>query len=116
MGLFARFPKLTAWVIVLAVVSVGTLCAVQGLRALEPGAPPYLSHVQGIVVAVQAGGAFAVRVPGHAGQPGNNLWFHVAHGAHISLAHLQRHLQEHAPTDVYYQSQRQGLPLAWVAD
>lgn len=116
MGLFARFPKLAAWVMVLALVGVGTLSAWQGLRALEPGAPSHLSHIQGVVVAVRAGGEFAVRVPSHSGHPGNTLWFQVAHGARISLAHLQRHLRERAPTDVYYQDQRQGLSLAWVAD
>lgn len=119
MGLLARFPKLAAWVIVLLLVGVGTLCALRGLRALEPGAPPHLSHVQGIVIAVRTSGEFAVRVVGHAsrsGHAGNTLWFHVAQGARISLAHLQRHLQERAPTDVFYLDQRQGLPLAWVAD
>jgi hypothetical protein len=116
MGLFARFPKLAAWVMMLVLVSVGTLCALQGLRALEPDAPPHLNHVQGIVVAVRAGSKFAVRVPGHAGHTENTLWFQVAQGARISLAHLQRHLRERVPTDVYYQNQRQGLPLAWIAD
>jgi len=119
MGLLARFPKFAAWVIVLLLVGVGTLCALRGLRALEPGAPPHLNHIQGIVVAVRAGGDFAVRVADHAGRTGhtgNTLWFHVAQGARVSLAHLQRHLQERAPTDVFYLDQRQGLPLAWIAD
>ncbi len=39
MGLLARFPRLAAWIMALALVSMGTLCAIQGLRALEPGAP-----------------------------------------------------------------------------
>ena len=112
MGLLARYPRLAAWIMTLALVSVGTLCAIQGLRALEPVAPTHLDHAHGIIVAMQAGERFAMRVPGHAG----NVWFQVARGAHISLAHILRHLQEHAPTDVYYQDQRQGMPLAWVAD
>jgi len=53
-----------------------------------------------------------VRVPGHA----KMVWFRIAQGAPISLAHIQRHMQEHAPTDVFYLDQPQGLPLAWVAD
>lgn len=112
MGLLARFPRLAAWVVVLALVSVGTLCALQGLRALEPGTPSHLDHIHGIVVAMQEGDRFAVRVPGHA----TMVWFRIAQGAPISLAHIERHMQEHAPTDVFYQDQQNGMPLAWVAD
>jgi hypothetical protein len=108
MGLLARFPRLAAWVVVLALVSMGTVCALQGLRALEPETPQRLDHIHGVVVAMQSGDRFAVRVPGHA----SAIWFRIAPGAHISLAHIQRHLQEHAPTDVYYQDRRQGTPLA----
>lgn len=112
MRLLARFPRLAAWVMALALVGMGTLCALQGLRALDPGVPSRLEHVHGIIVAMRAGDRFAMRVPGHTG----NVWFRVANGAHISLAHVLRHLQEHAPTDVYYQDQQQGPPLAWIAD
>lgn len=112
MSLFARFPRLTAWVLVLALLGMGTLCALQGLRALDSSAPPRLDFVHGTIVAIQAPDRFAVRVSGHTG----NIWFRVAHGAHISLAHIQRHLRERAPTDIYYQDQQQGMPLAWIAD
>lgn len=112
MRLLARFPRITAWLMVLALLSVTTFGAVQGLHALKPGAPEHLEHVHGSIVAIRAGQVFAVRVPGHAGI----LWFGVAHGAHISLAHLRRHLHEQAPTDVFYQEQRQGQLLAWIAD
>lgn len=112
MGLFARFPRLAAWVIVLALLGMGTLCALQGLRMLEPDAPPRLEHVHGVIVAMRGDDEFAVRAPGHTG----TIWFRVAHGAPISLAHVQRHLQEHAPTDVYYQDQQGDMPLAWIAD
>lgn len=112
MGLLVRFPRLAAWVVVVALVGVGTLCALQGLRVLEPETPSHLDHMHGIVVAMQAGGRFAVRVPGHA----KMVWFRIALGAPISLAHVERHMQEHAPTDVFYLDQPEGLPLAWVAD
>lgn len=112
MGLLARFPRIAAWLVVLALVGMGTLCALQGLRALEPQTPERLEHVHGIVVAMRAGDQFAVRAPGHVGI----IWFRIASGARISLAHLERHLQEHASTDVYYLDQGQDMPLAWVAD
>jgi hypothetical protein len=68
--------------------------------------------MKGIVPAMRGSDAFAARIPGHAGV----VWFHIARGAHISLAHLQRHMREQAPTDIYYEAQRQGALLAWIAD
>jgi hypothetical protein len=112
MGLLVRFPRLAAWMVVLVLVGVGTLGALQGLQALEPEIPSHLDHIHGTVVAMRAGDRFAVRVQDHT----RMVWFRIAQGAPISLAHIQRHLQEHAPTDVYYQDQGKGLPLAWVAD
>ena len=112
MRLAARFPRVTAWLMTLALVGLVTLCAVQGLRALEPGAPAHLDHVQGTITAVHGGDVFAVRAPGRS----RVIWFRVAHGAHISLAHLRRHLHERATTDVYYQDQPHEPLLAWIAD
>ncbi|HEX8995726.1 MAG TPA: hypothetical protein VF812_06825 [Ktedonobacterales bacterium] len=112
MSLPARFPRLSAWLLALALVSVATLGAVQGLHALEPGMPPHMEHMHGVITAIRGGDVFAVRAPGHAGVE----WLRIARGAHISLAHLQRHMREHAPTDIYYQEQQQGPPLAWIAD
>lgn len=112
MNLPARFPRVAAWLVVLALLGIATLCALQGLRALEPSAPARLEHVHGIITAMRGEDDFAVHVPGHVGVE----WFRIAPGAHISLAHLQRHMHEQAPTDVYYQSERHGLLLAWIAD
>jgi len=112
MNLPARFPRLSAWLVTLALVSLTTLGALQGLRAFEPSEPPQMEYAHGVVVALRGGDEFAIRIPGHAGLE----WFQVARGAHISFAHLERHLHERAPTDVYYQEERHGPPLAWVAD
>lgn len=108
----ARFSTGAAWLIVLALVGLLTLGALLGLRALEPSAPSHLDHAHGVIVAVKGADMFAVREAGHS----SPVWFRIARGAPISLAHLRRHLAEHAPTDVFYQDQRQGAPLAWVAD
>ena len=112
MTLIARYPRFAAWVVSLALVGAGTFGGVLGLRAMEPVLPAHLAHAHGVVVALRPNGLFAVQVPGQA----SLLWFRPAPGAPISLAHLRRHLREHAPTDVYYQPQQQGVPLAWEAD
>lgn len=112
MNLPARFPKLTAWLVTLALLSLATLGALQGLRLLEPSEPQRLEDARGVVVAMRGEDTFALRIPGHAGLE----WFRVARGAHISLAHLQRHMHERAATVVFYQEEPHGMPLAWVAD
>ena len=109
----ARFPRFSAWLVSLALVAAGTLGSIFGLRALQPDVPAHLGHVHGLIVAVEANGMFAVSLPGRK----NRIWFKPAPGSSISLAHLLRHLHEHAPTDIYYQLiQQQGVLLAWVAD
>ncbi len=112
--MFARFPRFSAWVVVLALIAVGTAGGVLGLRAMQPTAPANLAHVHGIIVSVQNNGTFAVQLPGAKSM----LWFRIAPGAPISLDHLRRHLHERAPTDIYYQTQirLRGMFLAWEAD
>ena len=116
MRLIARFPRLAAWVVSLALIAVGTWGGIFGLQALEPVLPAHLAHVHGVIVAVRPNGWFAVQVAGRA----SLLWFRPAPGAQISLDHLRRHLHERAATDVYYQVplqfQAQGAWLAWDAD
>lgn len=111
MNVPARFPKVGAWLVILVLLGVATLGALQGLRALEPSAPTHLEHVHGVITEMRGADDFAMRIPGHAGLE----WFRVAPGAHISMAHLERHMHEQAPTDVYYQEQHGSL-LAWLAD
>lgn len=109
----SRYPRFSAWFVSLVLVATGTLGGVVGLRALQPNIPAHLGHVHGIIVAIEPNGMFAVSVPGRK----DRIWFKPAPGSTISLAHLSRHLHEHAPTDIYYQlTQQQGVLLAWVAD
>lgn len=110
--MFARYPRLAAWVVALALIGVGTFGGVQGLRAMQPALPANLAQVHGVVVAVKNGGMFAVQVPGY----NSPLWFRVAPGASISLDHLRRHLHERAGTDIFYQALPHGVLLAWDAD
>ncbi|HLW03834.1 MAG TPA: hypothetical protein VKT82_34625 [Ktedonobacterales bacterium] len=112
--MFAHYPRLAAWVVLLAFIGVGTIGGVLGLRALEPAVPANLAHVHGVVVAVRTNGTFAVQTPEY----NSPLWFAIAPGAPISLDHLRRHQREHAATDVYYQlhNRQRGAFLAWKAD
>ncbi len=103
---------IAAWLLTLVLVGAGTLGALQGLRALEPSAPARLEFAHGVIVSIRGNDEFAVRELKRSGV----VWFQIAHGSHISLAHLRRHLAEQAPTDIFYQSQPHGPPVAWLAD
>ncbi len=116
MRLLTRFPSLTAWIVTLALIGAGTLAAIRGVGMLEQSVPTHLDHMHGGIVAMSAGGLFAVEEPGQSSGHGKLIWFRVARGAHISLAHVERHLHERAPTDIYYETAAPGVLLAWVAD
>jgi hypothetical protein len=112
MGLIARFPHLSAWIVCCALIGTVTVEALLGLALGGQSLPANVDHVHGLIVAVRPTGVFALRVEGHA----EVLWFQSAAGARISLAHLWRHLRERAGTDVVYQSLRPGILVAWSAD
>jgi hypothetical protein len=111
MRLLWWFPRVTAWLATLIVIGAVSAGAVVGLRAAN-ATTAGRRHVHGLVVAVQGNDEFALA---QAGRPGRE-WFHIAPGAHISLAHLRRHLHEHAGTDVTYTVTASGALLAWTAD
>jgi hypothetical protein len=119
MSLVVRYPRIAAWLVSLMLIGGCTASGLQGLRLLRPAVPANLAHAHGVIVALRADGSFALQVPGHAGV----FWFHPAPDAPISLAHLRRHLREHAATDVFYQVEVRGarraptrLLVAWEAD
>lgn len=108
----ARWPRVAAWLVVLALVGTTTVASLWAVHQLAPLVPPGTRHAQGIVVALRPDGTFALRLAGQRAL----LWLRPAPGADISLDHLWRHMREHAPTDVTYQSERQGIAVAWSAD
>jgi hypothetical protein len=110
--LIARFPRIAAWVVACALVGAVTAEALVGLGLTQAATPQHCEHAHGVVVAMRATGQFALRV---AGRPGL-LWLQPAIGAPISLAHVWRHLREHAATDVIYSEQPHGVLIAWSAD
>ena len=112
MTLIARYPRIAAWVISLALIVALTLGGMQALKPLEPQVPAGLSHLYGVIVAVQPDSVFGLRAQGQT----KTRWFRPAPGAPISMQHLLRHLHEHAGTDVYYRATTQGVWPAWIAD
>lgn len=54
-------------------------------------------HAAGQIVAIGPGDDFVLKTAS-----GQSMAFQCAAQCHASLGHLQRHLQEHAHTDVYY--------------
>jgi len=113
MKLHARFPRFTAWLVVAALIGTTTIAAVAALHTLGSSTSLQLHHAHGVITAIQGNDEFALEVPGRP----DVEWFRVAPGAHISMAHLWRHLHERAATDVLYQvAAGPGMPLAWTAD
>ncbi|HUY76501.1 MAG TPA: hypothetical protein VMV29_06995 [Ktedonobacterales bacterium] len=112
MRLFWRFPRVTAWLATVIVIGGATAGAALGLHAAPSVSSASLRHIHGVVVSTQGNDEFALATPGRPGRE----WFHLAPGAHISMAHLRRHLHEHAGTDVTYQITASGMLIAWTAD
>src|SRR5262249_16009688 len=109
--LVVRFPQLAAWIVCLVLLAAVTLEVTAGVVLGGPAEARRAEHVHGVVVAVQPNGDFALHIGGQEG----TLWFHLAAGSAISLAHLRRHLVEHAETDVVYCVDAGGALQAWSA-
>jgi ferredoxin-NADP reductase len=107
---------LATWLVALVLVGAATLAGIAGLGVLATPLPRPVSggylHAQGEVVALGKDDTFAMRLPGQTAL----VWLRPAPGAHISMAHLRRHLSEHAETDVVYEKGPKGELLAVSAD
>lgn len=107
--------RIGAWLLVLAVVLLTTWLAIAGLSLLARPVPAGLDTAHGTILAVRGGALFEVRVTEGAGHV-RTLWFRVAPGSPISVAHLERHMTEHAATVIAYREDGHGTLWAWVAD
>lgn len=109
-------PRLAAGLVSLLLIGAGTAASLAGLQVLTPALPPSASgsytHVHGEIVAVDTDGKFAVQVPGRQSW----LWMQRAPDSRISMAHLDRHMSERAPTDVRYEVGPNGVLMAMDAD
>ncbi|MFI5272490.1 MAG: hypothetical protein ACHQ4H_05585 [Ktedonobacterales bacterium] len=112
MLVLSRVPRFAAYLVTVALVVACTAAVAMGLRTLPPPTPAHLRHAHGLVVVVTHNETFAVRV---AGKPGL-MWFRLDRDSSISMAHLERHMREQAPTDVAYEVAGSAVALAWTAD
>ena len=77
----------------LALAGVGAVAVVGPLMAHGSS----VEHEDGKVIEIGPGKDFVL-----ATESGQQLHFQCGNACHASLAHMQRHLREHAHTDVYY--------------
>ena len=116
MGTHRYASRVAAWLVSLMLVVASTAAGVAGVQALTASLPSTASgklmHVHGLIVAMGRHDTFAMRVSGRKAW----LWMRCASDTHISMAHLERHLSERAPTDVRYEVGPRGLLLAVYAD
>ncbi len=95
------FPRFTAALFVCLLIGSISLACVGGIALLGPTLHhgDNVEHVNGKIVSIGPGMDFTLQMAG------KRIFFQCSQTCHASLRHLQRHLREHAPTDVYYVQQ-----------
>ncbi len=93
------FPRIAAAICVLLLIGSLAVVAVGGVALLGPmfAHGDDVAHAQGKIVAIGPGMNFMLQTA-----TGQRLNFQCSNQCRASLGHMQRHLREHALTDVYY--------------
>jgi len=93
------FPRVAAAICVLLLIGSLALVSVGGVALLGPmfAHGDDVAHAQGKIVAIGPGMNFMLQTA-----TGQRLDFQCGDQCRASLGHMQRHLREHALTDVYY--------------
>lgn len=93
------FPRIAAAICVLLLIGSLALVSVGGVALLGPMFThgDDVAHAQGKIVAIGPGMNFMLQTA-----TGQRLDFQCSNQCRASLGHMQRHLREHALTDVYY--------------
>lgn len=93
------FPRIAAAICVLLLIGSLALVSVGGVALLGPmfAHGDDVVHAQGKIVAIGPGMNFMLQTA-----TGQRLNFQCSNQCRASLGHMQRHLREHALTDVYY--------------
>jgi hypothetical protein len=91
--------RLFAALFVIVLIGSLSLISILGIAIIGPavGHGTNVDHAAGKIVEVGPGRDFVLLT-----ETGQRLAFQCGNGCRASLAHLQRHLREHAHTDVYY--------------
>jgi hypothetical protein len=95
----AFLPRLLAVFCVVSLIGVLSLTCILGIALIGPALSHGAStnHAAGQIVMIGPGKDFVLLTT-----TGQRLVFQCGGGCRASLGHLQRHLREHAHTDVYY--------------
>lgn len=98
-GLPSIFPRLTAAIFVLVLIGSVSLACIGAVALIEPALVhgDSVEHADGKIIAIGPGKNFTLETG-----TGQLLHFQCADQCRASLGHMQRHLREHAHTDVYY--------------
>jgi hypothetical protein len=93
------FPRLLAALSVFLLIGVCSLTCILGIALIGPtlGHGANVDHASGQIVAIGPGKDFLLLTA-----KGQRLVFQCGVECRASLGHMQRHLLEHAHTDVYY--------------
>jgi hypothetical protein len=93
------FPRIAAAIFVLLLIGSLGLAAVGGVALIGPmfAHGDNVAHADGKIIAIGPGRDFVLDTAS-----GQYLVFQCTDQCRASLGHLQRHLSEHAHTDVYY--------------
>ena len=106
-------PRIAAAVFVFLLIGSLGLASVGGVALIGPILAHSINveHDAGTIVAVGPGTDFVLETAN-----GQDVHFHCSERCLKASAHLQRHLREHAHTDVYYVQEGQNNLLAVNVD
>jgi hypothetical protein len=92
-------PRITAALFVLLLIGSLSLVCVGGIALMGPTFKhgDNVEHVNGKIVSMGPGMDFVLQMA-----TGRRIFFQCSETCHASLGHMQRHMHEHAATDVYY--------------
>ena len=106
--MLSSYPRIAAAFFVLVLIGSLSLVCVGGIALLGPTFDhgDKTEHVNGKIVSIGPGMDFVLQTV-----KGRRISFQCSGTCHASLGHMQRHMREHAATDVYYiQQDCQGKP------
>ncbi len=96
------FPRITAAIIVILLISSLALVTIGSIAYLGPQLVHggNVQHADGTIVAISPNMNFVLKMA-----DGQTLHFECSQRCHLEEAHMARHLREKAHTDIYYVQQ-----------
>ena len=107
------FPRIRAAIFVLLLIGSFVLLSVSAVAHIGPTLThgPDVEHGDGTIVAIDPNMAFVLRTA-----TGQKIYFQCDSRCRNGMAHMLRHLHEHAHTDVYYLEKAGHILLAEDVD